>query len=136
MSSLDAVKAALETRLNAMSPVLPTCWENTLFSPPSSAYQLVNILPAPPDNPALGDGMYRERGLMQVTLSYPMNEGAGNALARAVAIRDWFARGSSFTSGAVTARIPSTPAIAQGYQDEGRYLVPVSVEYFADIFPS
>lgn len=136
MSSLTKIKAALETRLAAIATPLPTAYENAPFTTVAAPYQIVTLLPASPDNPTLGSlpTLYRERGVFQILLVYPSNEGAGNALAKAEAIRDWFPRGASFSSGGVTARISNTPAIAVGYLEGSLYHVPVSVSYFADIF--
>ena len=141
MSSLARVKAALETRLKAMTSLLPTAWENTAFTPPADngPYQVVHLLPAEPENPSIlgvaGSEMYRERGLMQVTLVYPAKGGAGSALAKAEAIRDWFPRGSSFTYSSVTVVIPRTPSISPAMVQDERYVLPVSIPYFANIIP-
>lgn len=140
MSSLAKIKTALETRLKAMTPLVPTHWENAAFTPPSdSPYQNVVLLPAEPVNPSIlgvaGSEMYREIGIMQVTLVYPAKGGAGTALAKAEAIRDWFPRGSSFSFGGVTTVISRTPRIGPAMVQDDRYVLPVSVSYFANIIP-
>lgn len=134
MSNYANIKAALETRLMAMAGVLTTAFENTPVDQLVAPYQIASFLPAAPDNPTLGTRHYRERGVFQILLVYPSNEGAGNALAKAEAIRDWFPRGGSYSSGGVTVRVSNTPAIAPGYLEGSLYHVPVSVSYFADIF--
>lgn len=133
MSSYPQITAALESRLASLTPKLDTAWENVKFTTPTDAYQIVNFLPADVENPTFGNGMYRERGIMQVTLSYPVNGGAGAARARAEAIRDWFPRASTFASSGVTVIIDRTPSIAYGRVVDGRYMVPVSIRYFANI---
>lgn len=140
MSSLARIKTALEARLKAMAGLLPTRWENTAFTPPAdSPYQEVHLLPAEPENPSIlgvaWSEMYRESGFMQVTLVYPAEGGAGSALAKAEAIRDWFPRGSSFTYGGVTAIVGRTPRIGPAMQQDERYVLPVSIPYFANIIP-
>lgn len=140
MSSLAKIKAALETRLKAMSPLLPTHWENSQFTPPESGgYQSVHLLPAEPENPSIlgvaGSEMYRENGLMQVTLVYPAEGGAGTALAKAEAIRDWFPRGLSVSYGGITTVIGRTPRIGPAMVQDDRYVLPVSIPYFANIIP-
>lgn len=140
MSSLARIKVALETRLKAMASLLPTQWENSAFTPPSDApYQTVHLLPAEPVNPSIlgvaGSEMYRETGIFQITLVYPARGGAGTALAKAEAIRDWFPRGGSYVYGGVTAVVARTPRIGPAMVQDDRYVLPVSVTYFANIIP-
>lgn len=118
-----------------MTPALATAWENQNFSPvPDTPYQEVHLIPASPDNSTMGDSHYRERGILQVSLKYPVNGGAAAAMARAELIRDTFFRGASFTSGGVTTRISATPNIGRGTVVSDRWVLPVSISYFADIF--
>jgi len=134
--SITAIRAALETRLGTMSPALSTAYQNVAFMPVTgTAYQAVYLLPATVENPTLGDGFYRERGLMQVSLMYPMNAGPATAEARASAIKAHFPRGLQLTSGSVTTRIDRTPSISPPRPDGDRWRVDVSIPYFADIFP-
>lgn len=140
MSSLVKVKTALEARLKAMSPLLPTQWENSAFTPPSSdPYQTVHLLPAEPANPSIlgvaGSEMYRELGVMQVTLVYPAKGGAGSALSKAEAIRDWFPRGQSLSYGGLTTIISRTPRIGPAMVQNDRYILPISISYFANVIP-
>lgn len=136
MASLKAIKAALEGRLVAIANPLPTQWENKAFIPPAdgSEYQIADLLPAEPDNPSLGDGFYRERGLLQVTLCYPLGGGSGPVYAKAEAIRDWFPRGLSLSGTGVVVRIHRTPSIGPKLQSPDRFVLPISVRYFADVF--
>ena len=54
--SVVAIRAALEARLNAMTPTLDTAWENTTFVPKEGTpYQRVYLLPAIPENPTSGN---------------------------------------------------------------------------------
>ena len=134
--SLKLSKAALEARLVAIASPLPTQWENVVFVPPvdGSAFQHVDIMPAAPDNPTLGDGFYRELGLMQITLSYPIGGGSGAAYSKAEAIRAWFPRGLSLTSGGITVHIQRTPAIGPKLPSVDRFVLPISVRWYADVF--
>lgn len=130
------VKAALETGLNAMSPALSTAWENATFVPVAgTAYQAVNLLLAPPVNNEYGNG-YREEGIMQVTLMYPIQVGASTALARAELIRTTFKRGTTFTKDTVTVTVSNTPEIAPGAVEGDRYALPVKVRFFSNISSS
>ncbi len=136
MSSLVSVKAALEQALKVGLGAFPVGWENVTYTPPTdgSAYATVTLLPASPENPTLGTGFYREIGLLQVTLSYPLGNGAGKAYAKAEEIRALFPRGASFASGGLTTRITHTPVIGPGARRDDRYLLVLRLRYSADVF--
>jgi len=133
--SLRQIKAALETRLKAMPGALATAWENVKFDPPADPYQRADLLPATTENPTMGSAMYREIGVFQVTLFYPLDGGGGVVYAMAEAIRDWFPRGASFSSGGITVIISDTGSIGPKYREDDRFVLPVSLRYFAHVFP-
>ncbi len=129
--SLLAVRNALETALNAMSPALATAWENTPYTPvEGTPYQRVYLLSAEPDNPEMGR-MATERGFMQISLCYPLGTGPSAAMARAELIRATFPRGAAFSASGVTTQIERTPEIAPALIEEKHYVLPVRVRFFA-----
>jgi len=131
----ESIRRALETRLNAMSPALATAFENVTYTPSEGTpYQRANMLPAEPDNSTQGPGMRTERGIFQVSLYYPPGGGSADAQARADALIAWFKRGTSMTHAGVTTIVPRTPKKSPGFNQDGRYVVPVSIPYQADIF--
>ncbi len=129
--SLLAVRNALETALNAMSPALATAWENAPYTPINgTAYQRVYMLAAEPENPEMGRHVI-ERGFLQVSLCYPLDAGPNAAMARAELIRSTFPRGAAFSASGVTTQIERTPEIAPAQIEDDRYVVPVRVRFFA-----
>jgi len=131
--SIGSVRAALEAKLNGITPALATAWQNAPYTPVAgTAYQQVFLLPATPSNPTLGDGFYREQGIFQITLMYPIQAGSSAAETRAELIRTAFKRGTSMTSGGVTVKVEATPEISQGRVDGDRWAVPVKVRWFSD----
>tara|TARA_R110000772_G_C13310282_1_gene440286 strand:+ start:20187 stop:20588 length:402 start_codon:yes stop_codon:yes gene_type:complete len=132
VSALE-IGAALEVALAAMSPALPTAYENADFDKPAltEPRQRVNVLFATPDNLVYGSE-YQELGYMQVTLMYPVQQGVGDALARAELLRTTFSRGSSFTSGGSTAIIHKTPEIGSGFIDDEMYSLPVKIKFYSN----
>lgn len=133
MSEL-AVRNALETHLKAIASPLATQWENAPFTPdPKKAYQQVYFLFGDPENPTMGDGFHRIVGIMQINLYYPLSGGSGVASTKAVALKDWFPRGSSYNSGGVTTTIQRTPAIGGSRPINDRYVIPVSIRFYANI---
>lgn len=128
--SLPAISQALETRLSAMSPALATAWENVTFTPTAGTpYQRANLLPATPNDYALGQGS-QEIGILQVSVCYPLNKGRGDALARAEAIRAAFPKNLKLpVSGPMAVKIIRTPAIAAGFVDGDRWVIPVTIRW-------
>lgn len=112
-----------------------TAWENVPFTPPAPfiPYQQAYLLTAEPDNPEIGGG-YREQGIFQISLRYPLNNGALNAITRAELLRGIFYRGASFIKDSIVVNIEKTPEIGSGKSDGDRYFLPVRVRYYANIF--
>lgn len=133
MSQLK-IKKAFEEYLDGLQPPIETTYDNVNFKPTADVpYQFVSILFAKPENPSLGDDFYRERGYLQVSLKYPQNIGAGDAMARGELIRGWFKRGLSLEEGGVTAIVEETPEIRPGNNEGDRYVVNVFVRFFSNI---
>ena len=148
--SISAVRIALEGRLNAMTPTISHAWENVPFTPVTGVpYAAAYLLPATPANPTMGDGYYREQGIFQVTLMYPLQAGPKTAADRAELIRAAFKRGTSITidgidnwydyffsppCGGITTIVERTPEIGQGRVDGDRWALPVKIRWFAGIY--
>ena len=133
--ALVEIRTALETKLNALTPILATAWESVPFTPVvGTAYQQVNLMIADTLNPTLGGTHYRIKGFMQVLLCYPPNAGAKTAATRADLLVNHFKRGTSLTSGGITVIIDKTPSIAPALIDGVLYKIPVSIYFSADIY--
>lgn len=128
--SYQYIRAALETRLDAFMPSIPTAWENVPFAQPSTEYQRVYLLPARTSNPTFGDSLAMESGIFQISLYYPDGNGSSEAMERAEGLRNWFYRGLSLTNADITVRINSKPSISPGQYEPGFYVLIVSVPYF------
>jgi len=144
--SIVYVRAALQSKLDGIAPSLATAWENVGYTPVvGTPYQAAYVLAAEPENPTMGDGFYREQGIFQISLFYPLKNGTYTAEHRAQVIRDTFKRGTSITPGEiydwydyyfapfVTVRIEKTPEISQGRVDGDRWHIPVKIRWFAGI---
>lgn len=127
-----AIRAALETRLAAISPALPTANENIEYVPVEGApYQRVHVLMARPQALEMSQKLHREQGFMQVTLCYPKRGGSGDATARAELIRAAFPAASEHVSGGVTVTIDGLPEIAPAATEDDRFVLPVRVRFYA-----
>lgn len=132
--SIALVRTALEAKLNAIAPALAIAWQNVGYTPVTGTpYQACFLLPAIPSNPTLGDGFYREQGIFQISLFYPLLTGAQDAETRAQLIRTAFKRGTAMTSGSVSVLVDTTPEIGQGRADDDRWHIPVKIRWSAGI---
>jgi len=132
--SIASIRTTLETKLNSMAPALATAWQNVKYDPVSGTpYQACYLMPATPSNPTIGDGFYREQGIFQVSLFYPLLAGPGVAETRAELIRTTFKRGTAMASGSIKVMVDTTPEIGQGIVDGDRWHVPVKIRWSAGI---
>lgn len=131
----QVIRSLLETRLDTLSPSIPTVKENTAYTPvKGTVYQRVFILKAQTENPTLGDGFKRERGILQVNLYYPEFVGSGTSTARAELIKTLFKRGTTMNSGTLRVMIDRSPYTSQGLNNDGFFVLPVSIPFFADVY--
>lgn len=131
--SVIAVKTALEVAVAAITPSIETAWENADFQPTvGTAYQQVHILFGMPDNIEFGP-LFRQVGVMQISLFYPLKTGTLAAQTRAELIRSTFKRGNSYSDSGITVTINKTPNIKAGIRDDDRWMIPVDIEFFAHI---
>lgn len=132
MSDLE-IRRALETRLAALLPAVDIAAENVAYTPTiGRPYQEVWLLPNTPLSPTLGNReLTQERGILQVSLYYPLNKGTREVMERAEAVRGHFPRGLTLSSGGVSVVIERRASVAPGRPVNGWYVVPVSVPYFS-----
>lgn len=131
--SITKIRAAFVAQLKTLT-IIPTQYENVAFTPISGVpYQSFYFMPAPPENPTLGDRHYRERGLCQITLMYPSNTGTADAFYRAEAIQTAFERGVTLIKDGVKVCIQKTPTIERSFTSGDRFVVPISIYYIAEI---
>ena len=132
--SQPTIRAALESALASIKPAIDTAWQNMPYKPVVDRhYQAVYLLPAEPNNYSMGDGSRQERGIFQVSLLYPSGQGTTGAGARAEMIAALFRRGASFTKNGITVQIERTPEIADGREDDDRWMVPVKIRWFCNL---
>ncbi len=130
---LENIAIAFEKALAAIGS-FPTAYENSKFEPTNGTpFQRLKLVPREPENPTLGDGFHREVGQFQVFLCYPTNAGAGAAMARAAVIKNAFPRGTTLIEGTTRVIVRRTPQISGGMTIQDRYVVPVLIEYFANV---
>jgi hypothetical protein len=133
--SLESIRAALEKKLKTVRPIISTAWEHRKFTPKvRTPYQSVYVMWADPENPAVGNGMYRQRGIFQVSLFYPLGKGSKDIESMADTLRSTFYRGLTMTEDSINVVIAKTPAISHQPNEDAYSVKMVRVEFFAEIF--
>lgn len=131
--SLVNIRKALEKRLAAMTPALSTAYENAPYSPTvGTPYQRAFLLPVG-TNTLSFCGDFWDQGIFQINLTYPKDTGTAAAYARADLIRAQFADKTVMTETSVRVVVRGTPDIAQGFVADDRFVVPVSIRFYAEL---
>lgn len=136
MSYVDA-KKAIEKKLSTLSGVIATAREGMSFTPTvGTPYQRINILKAAPEDMTQGRKMTRISGIAQITLFYPAPVATGTTLPdnMAESIKALFKPVQTLTEGSTKVFITDSATIATGFADGDRWVVPVSVPFFANIY--
>ena len=125
---IHLIQAALERRLLAMPDQLPTAFENLAFSPlAGQPYQRVHTLVNRPIDMDLAVQTREERGVFQVSLFFPLNQGRVPAQSRADALRQWFKPPQTLVEGGVQVLLLSSVQTGSGAPDSDRWHIPVSI---------
>jgi hypothetical protein len=135
--SQTLIRRAYEVRLAtwaaARSPALTVVHENESLTPANGAtYLRAYLLPATTDAPDLAGALRTYRGVFQISVTCPINTGAGAALGIADELAALFVVNARLTSGAITVQQITPCSIAPALQDETHYIVPVSFQFRAD----
>ena len=133
ISPITSTKRACERRLAALSPALPTAYENAAFTPPTGIYLRCQFSIQHPDDPVFGKGYYRERITFQVFVCEELNKGTSNAQAKAEAIRTLFTKGTSFTEDGYVIHVLQTPQVAGSMVTFDRLVIPVLISLTVEV---
>lgn len=132
--SIQKIRSALETRLKNITPAMAVAFENVAFTPtPGVPYQRSNLLPNTPEDSQLGSTTYFERGILQITLCFPMGNGPSACESRAQVIKDAFKRGTTLTESGVTVMVTNAPSVSSASVDGDRFCIPISIRWQAQI---
>jgi len=130
--SLLKIRAALETKLNTISPAIATAWENVKYTPqPNIPYQLV-FLKAIPENPNFGIKT-RYNGLLYVRLMYPQSSGVNAITTRAEATLTAFRRGTTAIRDGVECVVYETPEFNTEGNDGDRFAGLITIKFHTNL---
>lgn len=132
--SILKIQAALEKHLLSITPALATAVENKTFTPTANVpYQRISHLINDPVDVTLKRDTVQKRGILQVSLYYPLNAGRVPAMTRAELIAAHFAPVQLLAEDGVSVEIVDSPRIAGGMASDDRWFVPVSIRWQAFI---
>ncbi|RVJ51643.1 phage tail terminator-like protein [Sinorhizobium meliloti] len=125
---------AITDRLLAMPQVLPVAAPNIVFPPAGqqmpAKYLRLAFLPNQTRQITMGNDPQQKRGLLQVSVVWPVGQGIIGALDVADQVIDDFKNQTLFASG-VKITISSEPWAAGPLQDGDRVQIPVTIPYIA-----
>lgn len=127
--SLIKIRMALEKRLNLLTPALPIDHENLDFTALGLPHLRAFLLPNRTSMPGLDMVTKYEKGIFQVSVAYPLNQGTGEAEARVELVRAHFPAGLKLVESGVTVLIYEPPSVAAGQVDGVFFVIPVSISY-------
>lgn len=136
--STEACRAILEGRLAtwaaARSTPLRVAYQNVPFTPQAGeTYLRSYLLPADTTAEDLAGALRTYRGVYQISIVRPINGGSGPALSIAAELNTLFPVNGRYTSGAVTVQVIIPASAGPGQQEDTAYVVPVSLQYRADV---
>lgn len=134
--SIAVIRQLLEVQLNSIADsAIDTNWEGSTFNPiDGRPYQDVTLMFSKPENPTISTGFHRDKGILQVTLQYPLGTGPAAADARADIILAAFPYGKALTTTKITLVVSGTPFASPGRTDGNRWAIPVKIPFFANVF--
>jgi hypothetical protein len=130
---LATTRKLLEQRLAALSPSLPTAWENVEFKPPNGKYLMCSIKLGEPDDRNIGCDYYREEATLNVYICDKLGIGPSSAFETAESVRALFNKGLTLEESNVKITILVTPRIAGGAVTTDRYVVPVVIKAMVEV---
>jgi hypothetical protein len=135
MAEILNIKKALERRLQAITPVVPTGYEGDEFTPPANAmYQRCQFVIGDPTDPTFPAGYHRENWQMQVFVCDIKGKGTGAALARAELLRNTFPKALSLIESTTRIYILETPRISSAFIAGDRIIVPVIIPVTGEVY--
>ena len=130
--SLNKIYAAFITKINTITPQIPTAYENKKYDPLTGVdYQEVFILPSSNNVPYINEISYEMEGFVQITLCYGYDEGRSKCMDRANLYMGLFPVGTVLTIDSLKIRTKGVPQIANLGVVDGRYKIALRIGFSA-----
>lgn len=123
-------RQVMETRLAAFADLLPVAWPNVTFAPPDGPYLEVQYIAPSTTIAAYSSHAHaRESETMQITIYWPSGCGAGDVLAYAMQLQNWFPAGWGQTKEGEQVRVTKRPFVSSAIPAGAWYCVAVQVNF-------
>ena len=130
--SLNRIYTAFITKINTITPQLPTAFENKKYDPLVGVdYQEVYILPSSNNVPYINEISYEMEGFVQITLCYGYDQGRSKCMDRANLYMGLFPVGTVLTIDSLKIRTKGVPQITNLGIVDGRYKIALRVGFSA-----
>ena len=131
---MNEIYRVFEAKLNTITPLLSTAFENTPFSPVNNVpYQELFLIPAMNNNIFIDNAGYLSYGIFQITLKYPTGKGTKDILDRVKLYLDNFKSGTILTKDGIETNIQGTPTVKNLGVVGDRICYAISINYMAHI---
>lgn len=126
---------ALQSRVNMLPVTYAKAWPGEKFTPPNSnglpaPYLRIANITSPPDRQLIDSGKpYRRNGRLIITLVYPLGQNISVYNQVAGLIAQHFSDKVKMRFGNVCVSITDYPHCQDGYEDNGYWTVPVSIQW-------
>lgn len=123
------IAAALFTHLDTLG--LPTAYPNRSFTPPSDGqYLAASFMPNRPGSEMIRfEDPNEQRGLLQVSIYWPLNAGIIAPQRRADTVIAHFARGTVIAANGFAVRVIEDPWSSTPLTDDHRAMMPVTIPW-------
>jgi hypothetical protein len=134
ISAETAIRRAFETRLAAMATNIAIAYEAFDFTPVDGVpYQYCAILRAADEKPEMSRKMTILRGIFQVTLMYPLGDGAADAETQAGVVKEWFKPVLTMNQDGFKVQVIDAISVSSGFRSESRWAIPISIPYVVQV---
>jgi len=128
---------ALRTRIEAISPAIPTAWPAEVFTPPVDSgsvpaplpYLSIGKVTAPPQRVLIGRGKHWHTGSVTIVRVAPLGPPEEAHTEAAGKIAAHFPEDLLMPFMGVCVRVVSYPTVADGYRDGGYWRVPIIIPW-------
>lgn len=126
------IQTAFNIKIDSISPKIDTAYENgTVFNPVAGTpYQELYLMPSYNDD-TFRDG-YIARGIFQITLKYPKNQGTKTILDRVKLYLDNFYSGLKLNKDGIIVNVDGSPTAKSLGVIGDRFVYAISISYWAD----
>lgn len=129
MSFLKNIHKAFDTKLNSLTGSVPIAWENSSYTPTKGTAFIRPILIHSPSFLADFDGLQDNRGIYQIDLFYPLENGKGDLLTKMDQIYDHFKIDARLVSEGVTVEIMEIGCSKAFKADEAWFMASLDIHF-------